>query len=133
MRMSTVLLSAALVSATVLASLAARGDESTTPLLKTELQGFDGLEANMAVVDVGPGFVTERHLHPGHVFLYVLEGEIEINIDGQPPLRVAAGEAVHELPNQPMIGRNASSSEGARFVLFQVGKSGEPLTVPQPE
>jgi quercetin dioxygenase-like cupin family protein len=121
-----------LVSAAILASTGARGDETTTPLLKTELEGFEGMEANMAVVEVGPGFVTERHIHPGHVFVYVLEGAIEIDVDGQAPLTVAAGEAAHELPNQPMTGRNVSSAEGARFVVFQVGKAGEPLTVAAP-
>ena len=123
----------ALASAATLVFTPALGDEKTTPLLHTDLQGMDGLEANMALVEVDPGFETEHHIHPGHVFIYMLEGAIEIDVDGQERLRVSAGEAAHELPNSPMIGRNASSTEGARFVVFQVGPAGEPLTVPQPE
>ena len=120
------------VAASALVSAAAFGDERTMPLLHTDLQGIEGMEANIAVVEVDPGFETERHIHPGHVFLYVIEGAIEIDVDGQERLRVSAGEAAHELPNQSMIGRNASSTEGARFVVFQVGPAGEPLEIPQP-
>jgi quercetin dioxygenase-like cupin family protein len=62
-----------------------------------------------------------------------LEGAIEIDVDGEDPLVVSAGEAIYETPNKPMVGRNASSTEGARFVVFQVGEAGKPLMVAQPE
>jgi quercetin dioxygenase-like cupin family protein len=121
------------IAASALVSAAALGDERTTPLLHTDLQGIDGMEANIALVQVDPGFETKRHIHPGHVFIFVMEGAIEIDVDGQERLRVSAGEAAHELPNQPMIGRNASSTEGARFIVFQVGPAGEPLEILQPQ
>lgn len=135
MRKPSALISIAstLVAIVALFSTAAVGDERTTPLLHTDLMGIEGMEANVALVEVDPGFVTERHIHPGHVFIYVIAGAIEIDVDGQERLRVSAGEAAHELPNQSMIGRNASSTEGARFVVFQVGPTGEPLTVAQPD
>jgi quercetin dioxygenase-like cupin family protein len=104
-----------------------------TPVLKTELSGMDGKEANIALVDVAPGFKTERHIHPGHVFVYVLEGEIVIDIEGADPVTVSAGQAIHELPDMPMVGGNASSTDGARFIMFQVGESGKPLMVAQPQ
>jgi len=118
---------------TALVSTAALGDENVTPLLKQEIQGMENMEANIALFEVDPGFETERHIHPGHVFVYVLEGTIEIDAEGEDPVRVSAGEAAYELPNLPMVGRNTSSTEGARFVLFQVGEAGKPLMVDQPQ
>ena len=129
----TAITASALISAAALVSTTALGGEKTTPVLKTNLQGMDGMEANIALVEVDPGFQTERHLHTGHVFIYVLDGTVEIDLDGEEPVRVSAGEAVYELPNKAMVGRNASSVEGARFVVFQIGPTGEPLMVAQPQ
>lgn len=122
----------AFVSAAAFASTAAIADERITPLLKQQLEGLEDMEASIAYIEADGGFETERHIHPGHVFLYVIEGAIEILVDGTDPVLVSAGEAAYETPNQAMVGRNASSTDAARFVLFQVGKSGEPMTVPSP-
>jgi len=123
------------LGATTLLSVAstALGDEVETPLLQTELAGTDGMVANMAVIEAGPGFETERHIHPGHVFLYVIEGAVEIELEGQDPVTVKAGEAAYETPNVPMIGRNISATEGAKILVLQVGKAGEPLEIPAPQ
>lgn len=129
---TTALAAMAFLSIAATAPTTALGDETTTPVLKAALEGTDGMEANIVSIEVGPGFETERHLHPGHVFVYVIEGAIELNVDGQEPVTISAGEAAYETPNHPMIGRNASATEGARFVVFQVGEAGAPLTVPQP-
>ena len=120
-----------LISASALGSAAALADEETIPLLKQALP--DNMEANIVRLEVGPGFETERHLHPGHVFVYVLEGAIDLIVDGKEPVHVSAGEVAYEEPNQPMVGRNASSTEGARLIIFQVGEAGKPLQVDQPK
>jgi quercetin dioxygenase-like cupin family protein len=121
------------VAAIALVPTVAFSDEKVTPVLKTELQGMEGTEANVVLFEVPPGFKTERHIHPGHVFVYVMEGSIVIDTEGTEPKTVSAGEAVYELPNTPMVGSNASSTEGARFVVFQVGETGKQLMVPQPQ
>ena len=123
----------AVVLAGGLVSSSAVGGETTTPLLHADLADMNGTEANIALIEVDPGYQTERHIHPGHVFIYVLDGAIEIDVAGQEPLVITAGQAAHELPNQPMVGRNVSATDGARFIVFQVGPMGEPLTVPQAE
>ncbi|HEX2255783.1 MAG TPA: cupin domain-containing protein [Afifellaceae bacterium] len=105
----------------------------TTGVLKTELQGEEGREANIVRFEVPAGWETERHIHPGHVFVYVTEGAIEIDVEGQEPQTVSAGEAIYELPDKPMVGRTASADEGASFIVFQVGPVGEPLMVAQPK
>jgi quercetin dioxygenase-like cupin family protein len=125
-------------ASSVLAAIAfvptiAFGEETVTPLLKQAINGTAQMEANVAQIDISPGHATERHVHPGHVFIYVLEGSIEIDVDGEEPLKASAGQAIYELPDRPMVGRNASSSEGARIIVFQVGEAGKPLEVPQPQ
>lgn len=120
------------VSAGFFAASAVAGSHATK-VLTTELEGLEGLEANIVVEDVEPGWETPRHVHPGHVFVYVVDGTIEIEVDGEEPRKISAGEAVYESPNRPMVGRNVSTSEGARLVVFQVGPTGEPLMVEKPE
>ena len=119
------------IAVSVLGFTAAFADEEATPVLKQALP--DNMEANIVLIKAGPGFETERHIHPGHVFVYVLEGTVELDFDGEDPVRVSAGEAVYEQPNKPMVGRNVSSTEDVRLVVFQVGEAGKPLQIDQPK
>ena len=105
----------------------------TTQVLQTELQGETGREANIVLYEVEPGWETERHIHPGHVFVYVTDGSLEVDVEGEERRTVSAGEAFYELPDKPMVARTAGSEEGARFIVFQVGPTGEPIMVPRPE
>jgi quercetin dioxygenase-like cupin family protein len=104
----------------------------TTQILQTELEGETGREANIVLFEVESGWETDRHIHPGHVFVYVTDGTLEVDVEGEDPLSVSAGEAFYELPHKPMVARTAGSEEGARFIVFQVGPTGEPIMVPQP-
>lgn len=122
-----------LFAAAALVPPSAASQAKTEPVLKTELQGEEGKEANIVRFEVEPGWETERHIHPGHVFVYVTEGAIEIDVEGEEPQTVSAGEAVYELPDKPMVGRTASADQGAKFIVFQVGPVGEPLMVSQPQ
>ncbi|MEQ6916296.1 cupin domain-containing protein [Halomonas aquatica] len=103
-----------------------------TSLLTTDLEGMEGMEANVVLFEEEPGKVYERHIHPGHVFVYVLEGTIQADVEGQEPQRASAGEVIHERPDQPMVGR-VIGDEGARFLVFQIGPKGEDIMVFQPE
>jgi quercetin dioxygenase-like cupin family protein len=79
--------------------------------------------------DVPAGWATPMHQHTGHMFLYVVEGSGAMETEGQ--VRAAgAGQVIHQLPGKAMIMKNASSSARLKFVLFQVGPEGPPLTVP---
>ena len=71
----------------------AAGDPTT--LLTTDLEGMEGMEANVVLFEEEPGKVYERHIHPGHVFVYVLEGTIQTEIEGQEPQQNSAGEVIH--------------------------------------
>ncbi len=98
-------------------------------LLKTPLAGIAGKEANVVLFDVGPGWKIAKHFHPGHVFVYVIQGSIKIEMEGEPVEVMGPGDVLHELPDRNMVVNNISSTEGAKFLVFQVGDIGKPLTV----
>lgn len=124
---------AGLLAGTTLAATNAAAQAETTQVLKTELQGEEGREANIVRFEVGPDWETERHIHPGHLFVYVTEGAIEVAVEGKEPQTVSAGDAFYEMPDNPMVARTVSTEDGAKFIVFQVGRTGEPLMVAQPE
>ncbi len=98
-------------------------------LLKTPLAGIAGKEANVVLLDVGPGWTIDNHSHPGHVFVYMIRGSIKIEVEGEPARVIGPGDVLHELPNRNMVSNNISSTKGAKFLVFQVGDIGKPLTV----
>lgn len=131
-RLTTTLTAIALASMT--GTLPAGADEETvTMLLNQPLAGMEGKEVNVLQIDVPGGFETPRHLHPGHMFMFVLEGAVELEVEGQPPAQLAPGQVAYEVPNLPMIGRNMSASEPAQLLIFAVSDAGAPIQVPAPE
>jgi quercetin dioxygenase-like cupin family protein len=110
----------------------AGGEPKQTKLLNTTLDDINR-EVNIVLAEFGPGAETPRHLHPGNLFVYVLEGSLEVHVEGKEPQRISAGEVFQEVPDKPMLGRNVSSSDVARVIIFQIGEVGKPLTVAQPE
>src|SRR5271157_1091221 len=59
-------------------------------VVKTQDVSVPGREAVVARVEIAPGASAGRHTHPGEEISYVMEGEGEILIDGQPPLKIKA-------------------------------------------
>ncbi len=100
-----------------------------TPLLKTTLAGMEGKEVNILHIRASPGFVTAKHFHPGQVFVYVLEGTVTIEMEGDAPLKLGPGDVFEEPLGRSMVGKNLSSTHGAEFVVFQIGDKGNPLMV----
>ena len=98
-------------------------------LLNTPLSGIAGKEANVVLFAVAPGWKIDNHSHPGHVFVYMLQGSIKIELEGKPAKVIRPGDVLHEIPDRNMVANNISSTEGARFLVFQVGDIGKPLTV----
>jgi len=88
-----------------------------------------GREAVVARVEIAPGSAAGRHTHPGDEISYVLEGEVEILVDGQPVRRVKAGDgfvipagAIHDA-------RNAGTVP-AKLAGIYVVEKGKPLATP---
>jgi len=92
------------------------------------LDGVDGKTVIIKHFTVPAGFVGGKHYHPGNVFVYILEGAIDIETDNG-VLTVGAGELYPEVPGMEMLGKNSSTTAPAKFVVFQVGETGKPMMV----
>ena len=111
------------------ATVPAQDKAQIIDVFKTHLAVNDPKLVSVRQYDVPAGWVTARHQHTGHMFLYIVEGSGSMETEGQ--VRSAeAGQVIHQLPGRPMIMKNASSSARLKFVLFQVGPEGPPLVVP---
>jgi quercetin dioxygenase-like cupin family protein len=90
-----------------------------------------GREAVVARVEVAPGGHAGRHTHPGDEISYVLEGETELLVDGQPPRRIKAGESFVVPAGVVHDARNAGDRP-AKLVGVYVVDKGKPLASPAP-
>lgn len=74
-----------------------------------------------------PGDKTVHHTHRFPVTVYVLEGSFTLNLKGQVPITVKAGEAMVEPPNVEMTGYNPSATEPTKVVIFYVSTPNTPF------
>ncbi len=79
--------------------------------------------------DFDPGFGTGRHTHPGEELAYVLEGELEVRIDGQAPRIYKAGESFFFPAGVVHEGINSSNAKVKVLATYIVDK-GQPLAQP---
>ena len=98
-------------------------------ILKTELQGLQGMDGIMYVTDVAPGAAAPRHFHPGYEFNYVLKGALTFEIDGEAPKTISAGQATFTPRGHIHKVSNASSTEPAQIVVVLIHEEGQPLAV----
>ena len=101
----------------------------TTVLMKQKLEGLPGFSVQIVLVEGPPGWVGGRHYHPGHVFVYMLDGTYQLNFEDLTSRTVKAGEVFYEAPNSIMRSRNGSSTEWVRDVVFQILRDGQPVAV----
>lgn len=86
-------------------------------------------EAVVAHVELAPGATAGRHSHPGDEITYFLDGEGELLIDGAPPRRVKAGEAIIIPAGVVHDARNPGSTT-TKVVGVYVVEKGQPLATP---
>jgi quercetin dioxygenase-like cupin family protein len=102
-----------------------------TPLMAKELSGIAGKEGTMITVEYAPGGASPQHRHNAHVFVYVLEGSLVMQVAGGQPVTVGPGQTFYESPSDiHAISKNASDTKPAKFVVFMVKDKGAPPTVP---
>jgi len=107
---------------------------SVTPLTSKDLPEFPGKEVLMITVDYPPGSVDPIHRHNAHAFVYVLEGSIIMRVKGGREVTLTPGQTFYEGPDDVhVVGRNASSTRPAKFVVFFIKDKGAPVLVPAPE
>ncbi|OSZ72709.1 hypothetical protein CAP39_05220 [Sphingomonas sp. IBVSS1] len=101
------------------------------PLLEETLPDLPGKAAAMSLVTLAPGAASPAHRHNAHVFVYVLEGMVEMQLAGKPLQLLSKGQTFHETPSDVhVIGRNASSTAPAQFLVFYIKNAGAPSLVP---
>jgi quercetin dioxygenase-like cupin family protein len=110
---------------------AAAAEAKVTPLFSKDLKDFPGKEGLMITVQYPPGCVDPVHRHNAHAFLYVLEGSIVMQVRGGKEVTLKPGDTFYEGPDDVhTVGRNASTTEPAKFVVFFVKDKGAPVLVP---
>jgi quercetin dioxygenase-like cupin family protein len=106
-------------------------DAKVTPLLSKDLTEFPGKEGVMITVEYPPGSTDPIHRHNAHGFIYVLEGSIVMQIRGGKEVTLTPGQTFYEGPSDVhVVGRNASQTKPAKFVVFFVKDKGAPILVP---
>ena len=102
-----------------------------TDLMTKDLVNFPGKEVTMITVDYPPGGADPVHRHNASASVYVLEGSIVMGVKGEKPVTLHPGQTWYEGPNDiHTIGRNASKTKPAKFLVFLVKDKGAPLFIP---
>jgi quercetin dioxygenase-like cupin family protein len=90
-----------------------------------------GKEISMITVEYAPGAADPVHTHRAQAMVYVLEGAIVMQVRGGQPVTLTAGQSFYEGPDDVhVVGRNASQTARAKFVVFLVKDKGAPILVP---
>jgi quercetin dioxygenase-like cupin family protein len=98
---------------------------------RTDLQRHDlstpGWEVLQARVDFAPGASFPAHRHPGEEIIYVLAGPLEYQLEGQPPVRLEAGDVLFVPTGVFHSARNLGTTPGSELATYVLEK-GKPLT-----
>lgn len=100
-------------------------------LLTRELPDLTGKEVRVVRLEHPPGSESSPHRHPGHVFVYMLDGSMTSQVEGSEPKTYSAGQMFYEAPNQlHLFSRNTSDKIAAKFLAFIIIDKEKPTTVP---
>ena len=115
----------------VIAGTLAAQEAKVTELFSKDLTDFPGKEGLMITVEYLPGSSDPVHRHYAHAFVYVLEGSIVMQVKGGKEVTLTPGQTFYEGPDDVhVVGRNASQTKPAKFVVFLVKNKGAPVLVP---
>ena len=106
-------------------------EAKVTPLFSKDLPDFPGKEGLMITVEYPPGASDPVHRHNADAFVYVLEGSIVMQVRGGKEVTLTPGQTFYEGPTDVhVVGRNASQTKPAKFVVFLVKEKGAPVLIP---
>ena len=106
-------------------------DPTVASLLTKALPEFPGKEMTMITVEYPPGGADPIHKHDAHAFVYVLEGSIVMGVKGSEPVTLTPGQTFYEGPKDiHTIGRNASQTQPAKFVVVLLKDKDAPILIP---
>lgn len=120
-----------LATGTLMAQEPTAQQATVTPLMSKDLMELPGKEILMITVEYHPGGTDPIHRHNAQAFVYVLEGSIVMQVKGEKEVTLTAGQTFYEAPGDVhLVGRNASDSKPAKFLVFLVKDKGAPVLVP---
>ncbi len=123
-----------LMTGTLMAQQPTAQQATVTQLMSKDLTELPGKEVLMITVEYHPGGTDPIHRHNAHAYIYVLEGSIVMQVQGGKEVTLTPGQTFYEAPNDVhLVGRNASSSKPAKFVVFFIKDKGAPVLVPLKE
>src|SRR5215472_5806135 len=100
-------------------------------VLSKDLMDIPGKEGLMLTVEYPPGGADPIHRHNAHAFVYVLEGSVVMQLRGGKETILTPGQSFYEGPDDVhVVGRNASQTKPAKFVVFLVKDKGAPAFLP---
>ena len=106
-------------------------DATVRSLWSKDLAGDPGRELSMITIEYPPGSVDPVHTHHAQALVYLLEGTIVMQVRGGAPVTLTPGQTFYEGPDDVhIVGRNASQTAPARFLVFLVKDKGAPLLTP---
>jgi len=106
-------------------------EAKVTQLMSKDLTECPGKEGVMITVEYPPGHTDEIHRHNSYAFVYVLEGSVVMQVRGGREVTLTPGQTFYEGPDDVhVLGRNASKTKPAKFVVFFVKNKGAAITVP---
>jgi quercetin dioxygenase-like cupin family protein len=101
------------------------------PVMQKDLTDLPGREMLMLSVEYPPGTVEHIHRHDAYAFVYVLEGSIVEGVRGGKEVTLTPGQTFYEGPDDVhTVGRNASTTKPAKFVVVLVKKKGVDALLP---
>jgi quercetin dioxygenase-like cupin family protein len=114
------------------AAAAEAPEAKVTKLFSKDLKDYPGKEGLMITVEYPPGSVDPVHRHNAHGFIYVLEGSIVMQVKGGKEVTLKPGDTFYEGPDDiHTVGRNASKSDPAKFVVVFLKDKDAPVLVPE--
>lgn len=116
----------------VLPSAAQMSGFTAKPMVQSSVEGDQNKDAVMLAIAIAPGGSSGRHTHPGDCYGTVVEGAVELRVEGREPRRVSAGEAWHNPRGVIHELRNVGDSP-SRVVNTLVVDKGKPRMQPVPQ
>jgi quercetin dioxygenase-like cupin family protein len=106
--------------------------QQTATIKRTPLQKFDvpgtNYETVIGMAEIVPNVLIGRHTHPGPESGYMLDGDMTLLVDGQPPLELKAGQSYKVPPGA--VHDAKTGAKGAKVIATYVVEKGKPLASP---
>ncbi|HYR88084.1 MAG TPA: cupin domain-containing protein [Terriglobia bacterium] len=115
----------------LMASTATAQQPDVAPVMSKDLTDIPGKQVLMITVEYPPGGSDPVHRHYAHGFIYVLEGSVVMQVKGGKEVTLTPGQTFYEGPEDVhMVGRNASNTRPAKFLVILLKDKGSPTLVP---